>query len=1314
MNNNKLRHKLYFSIFSILLVIPAWAETIHDCESIQSGIWEDAANWTNCNGLYPGLNTDGDDRSATIKSGHVITLGLASVQVVGFTMEANSELVVDDQFNTVILEVNPEPFDSELGQITINAENFVIDSRFNDIRLGAVDGDADLELIAETTIYFNGDIGATVPLRSLNTRDLLAFIEIDSTRSINLNGAADSTIYEFIILRPNAVVTVNHSGTGRLTFNRYIEKRDGSPQRLFINKDHSQVRFNGNIDVGQLNISGSGTTVVNSGQIRTTSASTSSGEMMFNTVVEVLSDTTFVVDGNVGELYFNAGLDQSTELGSHNAVTVDVDTVAHVSQVGQTERLGALTVTGGGTLQLNGNVATENTQSYQVPVSINQNTTFSTDDLVQFTQQLNGGNSRVTLNMGGSDFEISALDFVDVSRVNIGGSGTSQLSADWVTSATLELFQNLTTIGDVRLAANTIVSFNTMVLNGGDLTIGGTGASLLSTFNRVGTTEKLIVDFDNDNQPLSMSQLAIFNVPIDVHKGLFSSIRSQHNEDITIRNTAQIRAFAMDVDAGLVIRDEAALLLVPGNFDRSEVNSVSYPSGIQRTVVTINGAEPARGYGQIAIQDGPVILGGSLETQVFAPVTMGDEFIIIDNLSANPVVNAFDGLPEGGLTNDGFFTISYAGGDGNDVVLTAACNQETEVTYRVFPGNGATTLEQDIEDACDGGVLNFGPDIGVNTIGVGETIVVDKSLTFNGRGYSLRGPGTESLFAVTAGNTLTLNQINIINTSGDGAILNQGILNTNNVYFAHNTHTNLSPGGGGAILNLGEAQINNSTFYRNDAERGGAIFNDSAGVMTITNSTFYENGQVDAIQGGAIHNYGSIELLNSTLVDSGGGNVAGNTLFNTGVNASLLLQNTVIEATSALVECQNLNGASLTELNSFVDDGSCGASLFGVAGLAAWADEGAYANTISPLPGSQLIDAGDDVVCPARDVLGTLRPQRFQCDIGAVEFAENSAPSLLAVNLNGTPLSVCQNRADETATGFDLTFSEPMLNAADELNYMLVYAGADLNFEAPFDADNQIHAFVAASSDNHPQTPTVNLSLDQTLMAGLYRLELSSVITDEFANPLNAGDDLFYQFRIDPDNLLTNGDYDDCDGVDINQNWQYSTSAVTPNAVQERGAPGEFIPDVQDLFGSEHSGGLRIFTFDADRYYQLAQCQNLTTDLPLNLSASIQLQSFFPTQQIQGGDPTPDLSEVRLQCQYWDAQDCMGTALGTEFETATEVGAYDISVTVGQVFNRPPTGTASVLCEVRVRPDRPDTFTVLMDGLKLVEQDAIFAHGFEQ
>ncbi len=99
-------------------------------------------------------------------------------------------------------------------------------------------------------------------------------------------------------------------------------------------------------------------------------------------------------------------------------------------------------------------------------------------------------------------------------------------------------------------------------------------------------------------------------------------------------------------------------------------NTVAFASSATFTV-DINGTTPGTQLDQLAIT-GVVDLGGATlaATTTFTPRT-GDEFVIISNDLADAVSGPFNGLAEGAsLTISGeVFTITYHGGDGNDVAL---------------------------------------------------------------------------------------------------------------------------------------------------------------------------------------------------------------------------------------------------------------------------------------------------------------------------------------------------------------------------------------------------------------------------------------------------------------------------------------------------------------------------------------------------------------------------------------------------------------------------------------------------------------------
>jgi hypothetical protein len=78
---------------------------------------------------------------------------------------------------------------------------------------------------------------------------------------------------------------------------------------------------------------------------------------------------------------------------------------------------------------------------------------------------------------------------------------------------------------------------------------------------------------------------------------------------------------------------------------------------------------------------GSVTLAGTLSV-VFpgAPPTLGQSFTIINNDGSDPVSGTFEGLPEGATVtgpSGAKLTITYRGGDGNDVTLTSAADTST-------------------------------------------------------------------------------------------------------------------------------------------------------------------------------------------------------------------------------------------------------------------------------------------------------------------------------------------------------------------------------------------------------------------------------------------------------------------------------------------------------------------------------------------------------------------------------------------------------------------------------------------------------------
>jgi hypothetical protein len=117
--------------------------------------------------------------------------------------------------------------------------------------------------------------------------------------------------------------------------------------------------------------------------------------------------------------------------------------------------------------------------------------------------------------------------------------------------------------------------------------------------------------------------------------------------------------------------------------------------------VNLKGTTVGAQYDQLNVSGTVNLNGATLNVAVgssFTPAA-GDTFVIVNNDLADPIVGTFAGLPEGSsvAANAFQFKISYVGGDGNDVVLTAVASAFSSVqfsasSYFVNEGAGFATI----------------------------------------------------------------------------------------------------------------------------------------------------------------------------------------------------------------------------------------------------------------------------------------------------------------------------------------------------------------------------------------------------------------------------------------------------------------------------------------------------------------------------------------------------------------------------------------------------------------------------------------------
>jgi fibronectin-binding autotransporter adhesin len=90
--------------------------------------------------------------------------------------------------------------------------------------------------------------------------------------------------------------------------------------------------------------------------------------------------------------------------------------------------------------------------------------------------------------------------------------------------------------------------------------------------------------------------------------------------------------------------------------------------------VDINGTTVGTGYDRLQVNTGAVaITSSNLVVTVGTTLSVGQTFLILDKVAAGAITGTFAGIPQGGTvvgSNGTVFSVSYIGGNGNDIVLT--------------------------------------------------------------------------------------------------------------------------------------------------------------------------------------------------------------------------------------------------------------------------------------------------------------------------------------------------------------------------------------------------------------------------------------------------------------------------------------------------------------------------------------------------------------------------------------------------------------------------------------------------------------------
>lgn len=353
-----------------------------------------------------------------------------------------------------------------------------------------------------------------------------------------------------------------------------------------------------------------------------------------------------------------------------------------------------------------------------------------------------------------------------------------------------------------------------------------------------------------------------------------------------------------------------------------------------------------------------------------------------------------------------------------------------EVTVDLDSGEGS--LRQVLAEAVQGETITFAESLdGATIVLSGETLILQSKIHLNasnlGQGITIDANYLSRVVEVREEAHVTLENLKLINGGEEesdvvregggifnggqlllrrctlanhsatraGGIWNEGVLRVEDCTISENYGEN----GSGGIHNVGRMEVRRSTLSRNQSPcgSGGALFN-RGGQATMINCTVACNFAGDDGAGGGLCNDGELTLISCTVsgnqADGLGGGIfhANGGVFGPSPSSSLMLANCIVvgnkgevgDDPSHTVEFNVHNQGVMQEegvnLLRKVDES------FGTSVLAPLGDYGGWTQTMPPLPGNLVIDAGiAQESTPVTDQRGLTRIVDAGLDLGAYE-----------------------------------------------------------------------------------------------------------------------------------------------------------------------------------------------------------------------------------------------------------------------------------------------------------------------------------------
>lgn len=440
--------------------------------------------------------------------------------------------------------------------------------------------------------------------------------------------------------------------------------------------------------------------------------STSNDALTFSDTVKLNGNT--VLNTGAGTILFSNTLNGTFSL---NAISSSTTTFGNI--VGGVDTLTSLTTNSGGTTLINGGaITTTGNQTYNDAVTLGANTALTSGTgNIFFGNTITDGISAFNLNLDagavgsitGTSLDINNLTILNGASAAFTGAVTVN---DLITTANP---YSVSMTGTGNTFAQNVEFLNTgaVVLNGNPIDAstftGGlvvTAPSSITIQGTVAATNSNMLLGDADTGVILANNTTlnagIGNINLDgTVSGAFSLTPITSSPGLTTITGANTN-ITTNVTTGVVqinnslpqttnysvsggtLKGNGAIgnltgtgtgIIAPGN-SPGQITTKSLSLSPTNTIqIELEGTIPGTQYDQIVVgPSGTVTLGNAILSlsSTFAG-SAGAVFVIIDNQSLSSVIGTFAGLPEGAVVNASgkAYGISYVGGTGNDVTLTA-------------------------------------------------------------------------------------------------------------------------------------------------------------------------------------------------------------------------------------------------------------------------------------------------------------------------------------------------------------------------------------------------------------------------------------------------------------------------------------------------------------------------------------------------------------------------------------------------------------------------------------------------------------------